>query len=156
MTIFLRRNNSRDIDISNRLDFAYQYLALIDQLSEKFEQLEELQKEMQDEKENEKVRRKKIRNVQLKSAKEWIKNLMEKSNYPYRFIENSSALYLCVKMNQRELYFTVNCKSIQKDVPLYLDVIKQFDDFMKTIPISGVSLTDNSANRKYLKWLNNK
>jgi len=135
---------------SYHLNVVYRYLALLAGLSKKFSQLSNLEKEAKQEIENEEVKQERIRQLQGRSAEEWIKSFMNNTIYPY-FIEHFAAKFVVhVKINaQLHLSIPILKKSFQKSVPLILETIKQYEEFK----IKGVIVKTLSSMR-YVEWEN--
>jgi hypothetical protein len=140
-----------NINVSNRINLVYRYLAfLVKQLS-KFNQLSEMKKDA----ENEKIKQDRIRELQTKSVEDWMTTLMSNSVYPYRIEHSKAKLKLLVKIGQQQLSIPIYKKTFQKTVPHILETIKQYEDFIKESKIKGILVFDVPSS-KNTTWLNDK
>jgi hypothetical protein len=139
-----------DIDCTNRLNMVYSYLDLLEQLSNKFVQLSKLKKEADDEQASINVKERRIKEMQSKSAEDWITILLKNSGYQFRLEKSSARIVVYVKITpQLQLVVPIMKKNFQETVPDIIQTIKSFENSVKESKIKGVRLinmTDDSRN----------
>ncbi|MCL2727261.1 MAG: hypothetical protein FWD56_02620 [Bacteroidales bacterium] len=138
------------LNFSYHLNIVYHYLALLEQISEKFSKLSKLEKEAKTEAENEEIKQDRIKQLQGKSADEWIKSIMNNSVYPYMVEQFSDKCVVHVKVNARfQLSIPIFKKNFQKTVPFILETIRQYEEFkVKGVLVKTISFTH------YIPWEN--
>ena len=144
------------INIDNRLNFVYHYLDWLVQHSEQFNQLKELDKGAKEEYwqkkieyENERIKQKRIEKLKIKSAEEWVQNIMKDSEHPYMIDKSkNNQLILNVNINnESQLEIPVYYESFQEIIPLIPETIKQYENIIKESKIK-TPVNNLSPNKK--------